>query len=144
MTDEESLWSRVVCSLLRNRDLAAWNKLAAAISGELERTVSKAQAGADFVGDLGQLESDLIKTRLSAKEETAEKLLDSSAKERQLKTGETYAAAYLAILNERPELYADYQQERADAARGTRYEKSLSVSGTRQREAAERRKRGTK
>jgi hypothetical protein len=64
--------------------------------------------------------------------------------ERASQTGETEELAYYKILTSNQKLYARYNQERADAARGTQFEASLAVHGTRQqRRQAQKRTKAT-
>lgn len=77
------------------------------------------------------LESLLVQLRMrSAK--SADSLLNELATERAEQTGESFEKSYSQVLLAHPELYARYNQERADAARGTQFESSLAVHGTRQ------------
>jgi transcriptional regulator with XRE-family HTH domain len=80
---------------------------------------------------LAYLERLLVELRLQSAS-SAGTLLEDMAAERAEQSGETKELAYLEILKNNPELYARYNQERADAARGTRLESSLAVHGTRQ------------
>lgn len=80
------------------------------------------------------IESLLVQLRMRSAASAAA-LLDEMAEERSQQTDETPAAAYLEILKNNPELYARYNQERADAARGTSHEPSLATYGTRQHAA---------
>ena len=56
-----------------------------------------------------------------------ERRLEQLAHERQLKTG-NYHQAYMQVLNENPQLYVEYQEARARAAKGTMFEKTMSTS----------------
>lgn len=132
-TPEELAWSHAVGHLLRNRDLRprAWASIAAAIRKELEALVKRTQAGKSINGDLGQIEADLFFVRM-AMDASAEKRLESLAHERQAKAGKPLTAAeYEAMLKDNVPIYQQYLQERANAAEGTRYDKSLAGPGTR-------------
>jgi transcriptional regulator with XRE-family HTH domain len=118
MTAEEKAWSNAVIALLRNRDLTDWPEVGRFIVGALERLVSRK-------GDEEDLSAILLEARYTLIN-TAERELDRLAKARQAETGNSYHKAYSEVLMENPELYVQYGQQRAEAARGTTFEKSLA------------------
>jgi transcriptional regulator with XRE-family HTH domain len=89
------------------------------------------------------LEGLLIQLRMRGAE-SAETVLEDMAKERAARTGETKEKAYLEILMQSPDLYRRYNQERADAAKGTSLAVPLSVHGTRQQANRERKQKRAK
>jgi hypothetical protein len=76
------------------------------------------------------LEDLLVKLRL--RHTGPEDLLNILAQQRANTTGETFQQSYAEVLLENPELYQEYLQKRADAAKGTRLEPTLAVHGTKQ------------
>jgi hypothetical protein len=88
---------------------------------QLQKVVRR-QDSADVEG----LEAVLLEARYNLTSK-AELELQNLAKARQAKTGESYFQAYSEVLIENPELYTRYLQERAAAARGTRYQKSMTL-----------------
>jgi transcriptional regulator with XRE-family HTH domain len=121
MTKEERVWSAVVLALLRHRELTDWPKMGHLLVKELQKLLRR--------HDLPAAE-DLAAVLLEARYNLASKAeleLQNLAKARQAKTGETYYQAYSQVLIENPDLYTRYLQERAAAARGTPYEKSMAL-----------------
>jgi hypothetical protein len=89
--------------------------------------------------DLQELEETLVELRYEATS-TAEHIIEKLARERSEQTSENFHESYAKVLMDNPSLYAKYQQERVDAARGTKLESSLAFPGTHQH--AERKKTG--
>jgi transcriptional regulator with XRE-family HTH domain len=121
MTKEEKVWSAVILALLRHRDQTDWPGIAHSLVKQLQKVVRR-QDSADVEG----LEAVLLEARYNLTSK-AELELQNLAKARQAKTGESYFQAYSEVLIENPELYTRYLQERAAAARGTRYQKSMTL-----------------
>lgn len=121
MTKEERVWSAVVLALLRHRDVMQWPRLGHCLVQELEKLVRRQDAT-----EVEPLAAVLLEARYSLNSK-AERELENLAKARPAKTGESYYQAYSEVLIENPELYTRYLQERAAAARGTRYEKSMAL-----------------
>jgi transcriptional regulator with XRE-family HTH domain len=122
MTTEEKAWSDAVLALLRNRDLTDWPKVGRFIVGALERLIKT--KGDEEVEDLSAV---LLEARYRLIN-TAERQLDELAQARQSQTGGSYHKAYSQVLMENPELYEQFGQQRAEAARGTLFEKSMASS----------------
>jgi transcriptional regulator with XRE-family HTH domain len=122
MTPEEKPWSDAVIALLRNRDLTDWPQVGRFIVGALERLVKR--KGDEDVEDLAAVLLEARYTLIN----TAERQLDQLAKARQAKTGDSYHKAYSEVLMQSPELYEQYGQQRAEAARGTPLEKTMARS----------------
>jgi len=129
---------------------------------ELERLVKDAKSGLpltypevytdqrkpDQAFRLASLESLLVLLRLDELQDSAEKLLDVLAKERSRDTGVTYEKAYTEVLVAHPHLYELHLREKAHAAVGTQFQKSLAVPYLQQRQASKprlkRRQKGAK
>lgn len=131
-TPEETAWVRATLALLRNRELVPdWATLANGFVAALEHLATAAQRDRSVKTDARELEESLLELRYELNE-TAERELDRRARERSAQTSESFGKAYAGVLADDPKLYERYQQERADAARGTLFESTLAVSGTRQ------------
>jgi transcriptional regulator with XRE-family HTH domain len=122
MTPEEKAWSDAVLALLRNRDLTDWPTVGRFLVGALERLVKR--RGDEEVEDLAAV---LLEARYRLIN-TAERQLEKLARDRQAKTGSSYEKAYSEVLMQSPELYQQYGQQRAEAALGTPFEKSMASS----------------
>jgi transcriptional regulator with XRE-family HTH domain len=125
MTTEEKVWSDAVIAVLRNRDLTDWPRVGRSIVRALESALETLMERLDD-NAAEDLATVLVEARYSLVS-LAEPQLDQLAQARQAKTGETYHKAYSEVLMENPELYDQYHQERADAARGTPFEKSVAL-----------------
>jgi transcriptional regulator with XRE-family HTH domain len=119
MRRDEKAWSDAVLALIRNKHLGSWSRLAPRILRSLEKLVRARPHDQ-------QLAEILIEARYSLTDE-AERRLEQLARDRQQKTGEFYQA-YTEVLTENPELYAQYQEARAQAAKGTMLEKTMPTS----------------
>jgi len=119
MTTEEKAWSDAVIALLRNKDLTDWSQVSRSIVDALERLVERKDDVEDLAAVLLEARYMLINK--------AERQLDNLTKARQGKTGDYYKA-HSEVLLQNPELYEQYLQERAEAARGTPFEKSMASS----------------
>jgi len=148
----QPVWTGLVRELVRNQKLCAgWPDIAAALVGELEKLIAKAKSGMQIASPLNSqeaavanLESYLTEAR-HALEGSVEQKVERLAKE-WLKSNpdKTMEQAEAAIWTQHPEFYAQYRQERADAARGTQFEDSLAVHGTRQHAARQKARKGKK
>jgi transcriptional regulator with XRE-family HTH domain len=146
------VWTGLVRELVRNqKHCARWPDIAAALVGELETLIAHAKSGMQIESPLksqeaavANLESYLTEAR-HALEGSAEKTVARLAKE-YLKSNpdKTMEQAQAAIWTQHPDLYTQYRQERADAARGTQFEESLAVHGTRQHAARQKARKGKK
>jgi transcriptional regulator with XRE-family HTH domain len=122
MTPEEKAWSDAIIALLRNRELTDWPEVGRFLVGALERLVNAKDD--EEVEDLAAVLLEARYTLIN----TAERQLDNLAKARQAQTGGSYDKAYTEVLLQSPELYEQYGQQRAEAARGTPFEKSMAPS----------------
>jgi DNA-binding XRE family transcriptional regulator len=148
----QSVWAGVVREIVRNERLCdGWSELAKALARELEKLIAKAKSGMQIESPLksqdaaiANLESWLTEARHAVEgsaEKTVERLAQEWLKENR---GKTIEQARAAIWIQRPELYSQYQQERADASRGTRFEESLAVYGTKQHAERQKARKGKK
>jgi transcriptional regulator with XRE-family HTH domain len=145
---DEAAWTRVLLLLLRNREMVpTWEQLARDLIDALEKLIASARIKKNLRTDFQELEETLIAARLLVRPPSAEDKITNMAQARSAETGESFEKSYSEVLLQNPELYQQYLQERADAARGTRLEGSLAVAGTRQRaerQQAGKRSKGTK
>jgi hypothetical protein len=119
MSREEKAWSDAVLALMRNKHLGSWSRLAPRILRSLEKLVRARPHDQ-------QLAEILVEARYSRTDE-AERRLEQLARERQQKTGEYYQA-YAEVFTENRELFDQYQEARAQAAKGTMFEKTMPTS----------------
>jgi transcriptional regulator with XRE-family HTH domain len=119
-TAEESAYVRAVLSLTRNRDLLPEWKLSADLIGGLEALVRVAPDR-----DRAAIEEALVELRYHAAP-NAEKKIEQLARARSQETGEPLQKAYAHVVYERPDLYAEYLEDRAAAAKGTGFEGSMA------------------
>jgi transcriptional regulator with XRE-family HTH domain len=127
MTPEEKVWSDAVLALLRNRDLTDWPEVGRLIVGALERLAKRKgdEEGEDLYAVLLEARYTLINT--------AERQFVTLAKARQAENGGSYEKAYSEVVMQNPELYEQHGQQRAEAARGTPFEKSMASSPKKKR-----------
>ena len=112
-THEERVWTRALLLILRRRaDLSSWQALSDGIIASLSELAEKSEDR-----ERQDVETLLVHTRLHV-ERSALRLLDILAEERHHKTGEPKERALLEILQQHPDLYARYNQERAEAMKG--------------------------
>jgi transcriptional regulator with XRE-family HTH domain len=127
MTTEEKAWADAVIALLRNKGLTDWPRIGRSIVSALEKLVRRTD-----VEELENLAAVLLEARYRLVS-LAERQLEHLAKAHQAKIGETYEKAYSEVLLQNPELYTKYLLERAEAARGTPFEKSMAFSHKKKR-----------
>jgi transcriptional regulator with XRE-family HTH domain len=134
------IWLKAVREIMRNhKHCPGWETISEEILQEFSGLVNKAKSGAEVEipnpaalpkDKIRYLEEMLIQLRL-ARHGKALPSLEEMARARQAETGETYEKAFTVVFHSNPQLYAQYNQEKADAGRGTSFEESLSVYGTR-------------
>ncbi|MCX6625079.1 MAG: helix-turn-helix transcriptional regulator [Acidobacteria bacterium] len=136
----QPVWVGVVRELVRNeKQCKGWPGIAALIVTELEQLIVQAKSGMriesplkDHDSAIANLESWLTEVRCTA-EGSVKKLVDRLAREWVVEhPTETIEAGKATIWITNPDLYSKWQQERADAARGTQFESTLALEGTRQ------------
>jgi hypothetical protein len=120
----QTVWSHAVQELVRNQDIClGWPAIAEAIAKELETLIALVRGRRegplplrDY--DISYLESLLVEVRCNLARR-AEKELERLADERLREGPElTWEQASAAVIEERPELYSQYEKERAET--GTR------------------------
>jgi len=116
LNPEEKAWSNAAIALFRNKDMIDWKRFSQSIVNSLEDLSKKCVDK--------NVEAILVEARYRLSS-FAEREIASLAKKRQTKTHEGYEKAYSEVLLENPDLYTRYLQERAEAARGTSFEKSM-------------------
>jgi len=142
----DAAWVQLIREIVRNKHLCPkWPELSAALVRELESLITVARSGMQIEGPLfdqesnsANLESLLVETRYEGK---AKKIVEQLARE-WLKNnpGKTTEQAQAVVWEQHPELNSQDSQERADAARGTRFESGFAVYGTRQWAEAQQKK----
>jgi transcriptional regulator with XRE-family HTH domain len=124
---EEEVVVRAILILMRDKELVPnWGDIFKGMLTGLERLVVDAASGRTKSSDVAPIEQAFILLRGLASP-SAERKLARLATERSAQTGETYHEAYTAVLLENPNLYEQYLQERAAAAKGTSFEASMAV-----------------
>lgn len=119
-TAEERLWVRALLAILRRRDeLPTWKPLSEAILTSLRTLADRASAE-----ERKDFEALLVQTTLYV-EGSVLRLLESMSEQRMRTTGESKERAYFEILQQHPDLYVKYQQERVEAAKGTHAESTM-------------------
>lgn len=130
-------WAGITEHLERNQRLVpGWSS---GLVRSLENLIAKGKAGEEVLGpaltreeNLAYLEQLLAEARYKT-EETAESTIEALARQKAAMAPDlTIEQASARVLEENPGLYDRYNQERADAARGTQFEPGLSTHGTRQ------------
>jgi transcriptional regulator with XRE-family HTH domain len=119
MSSEEKAWSDAVRALLRHKPHSGWSRIAPRIVRSLEHLVKDRPDDQELAQILLEARYRLI--------DRAERRLQQLARERQHKTG-NFHQAYAEVLKENPELYVEYLEARAQAAKGTMFEKTISTS----------------
>lgn len=137
---EQQIWTAAIGELFRNRKITpGWPRVAKTIRLELESLVKAGNKGLAIQGpttdqamNLAHLEGILLELRMKM-DGSAEQILEALTRERMSENpNESRQQAYAFVIAARPELYEQYNQEKADAARGTSAEASLAVFGTKQ------------
>jgi transcriptional regulator with XRE-family HTH domain len=118
---EERVWSDAVAALVRGKESKHWPRVQRSIVTALESLRRQPSWANDE-----QLAGVLLEARYRLSD-TAERKLSDLAKARQSATGEPYFQAYSTILLQNPQLYEQYQLQRARAARGTPFEKTMAL-----------------
>jgi transcriptional regulator with XRE-family HTH domain len=133
-------------SLWWNRqNLTAWPLLAHHMHTAVETLIELKQKQPDSVAEsLETLEAQLIHLRSILFGTAVDRMNEAAASIAAKHPSLTWGKAYERALQEQPELYTEYLQERADAAHGTSAEPSLSVHGTRQHAERKQSRKGQK
>lgn len=128
MTDGEEAWAGAVVGLLRSRGAPdEWQNV---VLAALEATIAAQRKDGRPGHSTHDLESRLVRAKYQLTG-SAERTLSGLAEDRRRQTGESLEKAYSEVLLANPNLYKLYLAERAAAAKGTRFEKSLAVGGPR-------------
>jgi|SRR5579884_574462 len=132
-----------ITSLWWNRkSLNGWPKLASMLVAQFEELLRLKRNKPETVDEsIEELETRLHGLRMAV-EAKALDLIQSKADDIMTASPElSREQALRQAWETNPELYKQYLQERADAARGTQFESSLAVYGTRQHAEAQKKKR---
>jgi len=125
-TTEEKAWVQATLLLLRNRDaLPGWKHLSTEFVAALEALVEMAARKPSLKTNRVRFEEALIELRYHAAP-NAEQKIQELARTRAREAGESFEQAYAQTVHERPDLYEDYLEDRAAAAKGTSLESSMS------------------
>ena len=124
-TPEESALVQAVLLLTRNRESAPkLQDISSALIEALELLAESAR-GRSAKAEVARIESALIELRYHAAP-NAETKINELARARSNETGEPVEQARGHVILERPDLYADYLEDRAAAAKGTSAERSMA------------------
>jgi transcriptional regulator with XRE-family HTH domain len=124
-TPEENAWVQAILLLLRNR--AAF-PFAQRVSEDLVEALESLARSANArlsSADRAKIEETMIEMRYHAAP-NAERKIEELARARSKETGEIFERAYAHIVHERPDLYDDYLEDRAAAAKGTSLELGMA------------------
>lgn len=124
-TSEESAWVQALLLVLRNRSLLPVSqKISTELVAALESLAEAARKPSARM-NLAKVEEVLVELRYRIAP-TAEKKIEELARARARETGEAIGRARIDIIHERPDLYQDYLDDRAAAAKGTGFESSMA------------------
>jgi transcriptional regulator with XRE-family HTH domain len=136
----------VVDSLWWNREkLKGWPMLAHHLSNEMESLVELKRRQPDSIAEsIENLETQLVFLRSMLFGKTIDQINEATAKFAAEHPEFSWSKAYERALKENPNLYTQYLRERAEAARGTHAEESLSVPSPQNKQGKPNRKRRPK
>jgi acyl-CoA reductase-like NAD-dependent aldehyde dehydrogenase len=124
-TPEESAWVQAILLLLRNRSvLPISRQISTELVAALESLAESARKPSAKM-NLAKVEEVLVELRYRIAP-TAEQKIEELARARVRETGEPIERARVHIIHERPDLYEDYLDDRAAAAKGTGFESSMA------------------
>jgi transcriptional regulator with XRE-family HTH domain len=126
-TAEETAYTRAMLLLLRHRSVfSGWTKVSGEVVAALESLVEEARKAPTLkaAAALVKMEEALVELRYHAAP-NAEQRIHELARVRSGETGEVFEQAYAHVVYERPDLYEEYLEDRAAAAKGTSLEASM-------------------
>jgi transcriptional regulator with XRE-family HTH domain len=124
-TAEETAYTQAILLLIRNRSVGAgWRQVSTEVIEALESLIAEARKTPSLKAALVKMEEVLVELRYHAAP-NAEQKIHELARGRSGETGETPSQAFAHIVYERPDLYAEYLEDRAAAAKGTGFESSM-------------------
>lgn len=124
-TAEETAYTQAILLLLRNRNVSSgWGRVSIEVIAALESLVAGVRKTPSAKAGLAKMEEVLVELRYHAAP-NAEQKIHELARARSGETGEAFEQAYAHVVYERPDLYEEYLEDRAAAAKGTRFEASM-------------------
>jgi len=124
-TPEENAWVQALLLLLRNRSLLPVSRrISTELVAALESLAESARKPSAKM-NLAKVEEVLVELRYRIAP-SAEEKIDELARARVRETGEPVERARIDIIHERPDLYEEYLDDRAAAAKGTGFESSMA------------------
>ena len=124
-TAEETAYTQAILLLLRNRSVfSGWGQVSTEVIAALESLIAEARKTPSLKAALVKMEEVLVELRYHAAP-NAEQKLQELARARSDAAGEAFEQAYVHVVYERPDLYEEYLEDRAAAAKGTRFESSM-------------------
>jgi transcriptional regulator with XRE-family HTH domain len=132
-TPEENAWVQALLLLLRHRSVRPISQqISKELVAALESLAESARKPSAKM-NLPRVEEVLVELRYRTAP-NAEQKIEELARARTRETGEPIERARGHIIHERPDLYEDYLDDRAAAAKGTSFERSMA-RGKRTRKA---------
>ncbi len=124
-TPEENAWVQALLLLLRHRSVLPLSRqISTELVSALESLAESARKPSAKM-NLAKIEEVLVGLRYRVAP-NAEHKIDELARARVRETGEPIERARINVIHERPDLYEDYLDDRAAAAKGTRFESSMA------------------
>ena len=124
-TAEETAYTRAILLLLRNRSVfSGWRQVSTEVIAALESLIAEARKTPSLKAALVKMEEVLVELRYHAAP-NADQKIHELARARSDATGEAFEQAYVHVVYERPDLYEEHLEDRAAAAKGTRFEASM-------------------
>ena len=124
-TPEESAWVQALLLVLRNRSvLPVSQQVSTELVAAVESLAESARKPSARM-NLAKIEEVLVELRYRIAP-NAEQKIEELARERSRVTGEAVDRTRVHIIHERPDLYEDYLDDRAAAAKGTGFEGSMA------------------
>ena len=124
-TGEETAYTQAILLLLRNRSVGSgWRQVSTEVIAALESLIAEARKRLSLKAGLVKMEEVLVELRYHAAP-NAEQKIHELARARSDATGEAFEQAYVHVVYERPDLYEEYLEDRAAAAKGTGFESSM-------------------
>ena len=124
-TAEETAYTQAMLLLLRNRSVfSGWGQVSNEVIAALESLIAEVRKTPSLKAALVKMEEALVELRYHAAP-NAEQKIQELARARSDATGEAFEQAYVHVVYERPDLYEEYIEDRAAAAKGTRFESSM-------------------
>ena len=124
-TPEENAWVQALLLVLRNRSVySVSQQLSTELVAALAALAEAARKPSAKM-NLSKIEEVLVELRYRIAP-NAEQKIEELARARVRETGEAIERARINVIHERPDLYEDFLDDRAAAAKGTNFESSMA------------------